>query len=292
MKIKERILTYLVVLVAVVAVNFVFATDQKITELAAITSLADNDLLVVVDVSDTTMAATGTNKKITWANLEAGIDIADLDGYVAEEHIDWTVDQSPTYAIHANNITGIPASAITSGTLVHERGGLEADVSGYSGLVAISGGATSEVDSKSELEAQIADVSDFAEADGDTYTGTHDFTGATLLAKFKLILTGEAITCASNVCTMSASYTSHYVTTENNSAADVLAVADSATVGTIFRFALTVDGGDAVEVTPASFANGTKFTLNDAGESVTLQWGGTGGWFIVGSHESGDGGLS
>jgi DNA topoisomerase-1 len=30
----------------------------------------------------------------------------------------------------------------------------------------------------------------------------------------------------------------------------------------------------------------------DDGESVTLQWGGTGGWFIVGSHESGDGGLS
>lgn len=37
-----------------------------------------------------------------------------------------------------------PASVITSGTLVHERGGLEADVSAYSGLVKISGGATSQ----------------------------------------------------------------------------------------------------------------------------------------------------
>ena len=36
------------------------------------------------------------------------------------------------------------ASAITSGTLVHERGGLEADVSAYDGLVKISGGATSQ----------------------------------------------------------------------------------------------------------------------------------------------------
>lgn len=35
------------------------------------------------------------------------------------------------------------ASEITSGTLAHERGGLEADVSGYNGLVKITGGATS-----------------------------------------------------------------------------------------------------------------------------------------------------
>lgn len=37
------------------------------------------------------------------------------------------------------------ASDINSGTLAHERGGLEADVSAYSGLVKISGGATSAV---------------------------------------------------------------------------------------------------------------------------------------------------
>jgi len=37
------------------------------------------------------------------------------------------------------------ASDINSGTLVHERGGLEADVSGYAGLVKISSGATSQV---------------------------------------------------------------------------------------------------------------------------------------------------
>jgi hypothetical protein len=64
--------------------------------------------------------------------------------------------------------------------IAHEIGGLEADVSAYSGLVAIASGSTSEVDSKAELEAQIADVSDFAEADGDVYTGTHDFGGAVI----------------------------------------------------------------------------------------------------------------
>lgn len=37
------------------------------------------------------------------------------------------------------------AADVTSGTLAHERGGLEADVSAYSGLVKITGGATSSV---------------------------------------------------------------------------------------------------------------------------------------------------
>lgn len=70
------------------------------------------------------------------------------------------------------------AADITLGTLKHERGGLESDVSLVSGLLAISGGAFAEVDSKSELEAQIGDVANFAEADGDIYTGVHNFGGA------------------------------------------------------------------------------------------------------------------
>jgi len=71
-------------------------------------------------------------------------------------------------------INASPGTQIT-----HEAGGLEADVNAYSGLIAISGGSTAEVDAKSELEAQIADVADFAEADGDTHTGTHTFEGPT-----------------------------------------------------------------------------------------------------------------
>lgn len=45
----------------------------------------------------------------------------------------------------ASTAPSFAASVISSGTLVHERGGLEADVSAYSGLVKISGGATSAV---------------------------------------------------------------------------------------------------------------------------------------------------
>lgn len=49
--------------------------DTKISDLAALagTDLADTDLVSVVDVSDTTMAASGTNKKMTVTELAVGL---------------------------------------------------------------------------------------------------------------------------------------------------------------------------------------------------------------------------
>lgn len=43
--------------------------DTKITSLTALTTTATGDTMEIVDVSDTTMSANGTNKKITLANL-------------------------------------------------------------------------------------------------------------------------------------------------------------------------------------------------------------------------------
>lgn len=48
-------------------------------------------------------------------------------------------------AIAISKLAAIAATDIASGTLIHERGGLEADVSAYNGLVKITGGATSAV---------------------------------------------------------------------------------------------------------------------------------------------------
>lgn len=45
--------------------------DKKISGLAALTTPVDADLVPVVDVSDTSMAASGTNVKVTWANVKA-----------------------------------------------------------------------------------------------------------------------------------------------------------------------------------------------------------------------------
>jgi len=56
--------------------------------------------------------------------------------------------------------TGDSATAFFgAGTIEHERGGLQADVSGYTGLIAITGAdTTAEIDSLDELEGQLADV--------------------------------------------------------------------------------------------------------------------------------------
>lgn len=56
--------------------------------------------------------------------------------------------------------TGDSATAFfDAGTIEHEYGGLQADISGYTGLIAITGAdTTAEIDAKSELEGQLADV--------------------------------------------------------------------------------------------------------------------------------------
>ena len=59
-------------------------------------------------------------------------------------------------------------------------GGLGADISTWNGVLAIQGGVASACSTKAQLETQIDDVSDFAEADGDIYSGTHDFSSATV----------------------------------------------------------------------------------------------------------------
>lgn len=55
--------------IALVAAAALFGADMKISNLAALSATAPGDLFVVVDVSDLSMAASGTNKKLTRANL-------------------------------------------------------------------------------------------------------------------------------------------------------------------------------------------------------------------------------
>ena len=51
------------------------ATSLKVSDLTAVTALAAGDLLNVVDVSDVTYSATGTNKKITTENFFSGVPV-------------------------------------------------------------------------------------------------------------------------------------------------------------------------------------------------------------------------
>lgn len=72
------------------------------------------------------------------------------------------------------------AGDVTSGTLAHERGGLEADVSAYAGLVKISGGATSQAVAGTDYEtagAAAAVAGDLSSHEGDT-NNPHGVTAA------------------------------------------------------------------------------------------------------------------
>lgn len=122
----------------------------------------------------------GTSGTFDWQahGTVAGAGLASAAGPIL------SVGQGTGITVNANDIettlgTSVDLAAEVDGLLPHENGGLELNVSAFTGLLAISAGATSEIDSKSELEAQIADVANFAEADGDTYTGQHNFGGAT-----------------------------------------------------------------------------------------------------------------
>ena len=81
----------------------------------------------------------------------------------------------------SNNWPTADEADTLSTALTHELGGLEADISAYTGLVAITGSATAEVDALAELNAHLADATlldDGAIADstaiglnaGDTYS--------------------------------------------------------------------------------------------------------------------------
>jgi hypothetical protein len=172
-KIDKILLIFLVILLLVLAQN-VYAdltgTEGFAIDLSSVG--AGTDFTIAFDPTEITGGTTwddGGDASVIWTwNLTAG-------------------DPSITFGngvVNVNSGTlqqGGAAVYYSGGTdVVHEDGGLEADVSGYSGLLAVSGGSTSEVDAKSELESQIADVADFAEADGDVYTGDHDFGGADL----------------------------------------------------------------------------------------------------------------
>ena len=134
------------------------ALAALLNDIAGITA-ATGDILYY-DGANIIKLAVGSNTEVltltagvpTWAAATGGGDLsaadintlAELNGIVGDATLIDTADsrlsdaRTPTSHNHA-------ASEITSGTVAHERGGLEADVSAYSGFVKITGGATSAV---------------------------------------------------------------------------------------------------------------------------------------------------
>ena len=124
--------------------------DSKITALTSISTSTDpaNDPLVIVDVSDTSMAATGTTKKVTLNQLLGASGTATLAS--ATIIGDLTVDTSTLKVDSANNRVGIGTASPTAGmaldivsatsnNFVRFTDGVNA--TGYLGIRAASGAA-------------------------------------------------------------------------------------------------------------------------------------------------------
>jgi hypothetical protein len=83
-------------------------------------------------------------------------------------------------------------SFFTAGTVEHERGGLEADVSGYSGVLAITGGATYELNTLAELNTALgSSIADGAHTVDTTLTQeqVEDFFGAMVSGNTETLVT-------------------------------------------------------------------------------------------------------
>jgi len=107
---------------------------KKITQLATITEVADDDLLVGVDISDTSGSAEGTNKKFTKANLLSGLapldpqltgwnpdtetwvyhSVDDPTGYIKIEDKDVSANYSVGYRIMFTNGGNVIKGIITA----------------------------------------------------------------------------------------------------------------------------------------------------------------------------------
>jgi hypothetical protein len=155
--------------------------------------------------------------------------------------------------------------------LTHELGGLEANVSAYSGLVAITGGSTAEVDSVQELEDQLADAGAYASdqlafADAaaaqaaysvdDLITLSGAAEGATHLGDF----TGDTITDGSS--TIKAALQALETAVEAAGAADAFTVKVDAGATAGYLGAANSDG--------VLRTDGTVVTYADGGDYVTI----------------------
>ena len=70
------------------------------------------------------------------------------------------------------------------------------------------------------------------------------------------------------------------ITEVTTTGADALTLADGTTSGQIKIVNMIVDGGDGT-LTPATFANGTTITFNDANDTVALLYANTIGWVVI-----------
>jgi hypothetical protein len=101
--------------------------DKKITDFSAVTSVADADLLYVVDVSDTTDSAAGTSKKVTVGNVREstalyyGITAAETAAAVTPTAYQYEPGNVFRYGAVGDGVTDDTASILSAFTVAHSN---------------------------------------------------------------------------------------------------------------------------------------------------------------------------
>ena len=181
--------------------------DSKITALAALTA-ADpvNDMFPVVDVSDTSMAASGTTKRISVNNILGASGTATLASATVTG--DLTVDTSTLKVDSTNNRVGIgtatPASGYSLDILGAAVGGIRVSSNNYPNLVidsANSNGALIYIQEGGTTQARIGHLTavtglEFSGNNGTAATNVHYGIDATGISTWKNVggVAGTAMT--------------------------------------------------------------------------------------------------
>jgi len=106
--------------------------------------------VATIDVADMTALAQGN------ADMRLYV-VNDPNGTAVARYV--PMDEALSWWTGSTAITTL--GTVTTGTINHEAGGLEADVSGYGGLVGINGGSTLDADTLAELLTAMTDVTKF-----------------------------------------------------------------------------------------------------------------------------------
>lgn len=114
--------------------------DTKISDLTALTTAATGDLLVIVDISDTTMAASGTDKQITAGNLL----ISGLPGEFS------TLEASGVSTLAAVNATDVDASG------VYKVAGVQILTTQQGAIADATGGVVDDAEARSAINSLLA----------------------------------------------------------------------------------------------------------------------------------------
>lgn len=167
--------------------------DKKISQLSSLSPVADDDLVVVVDISDTTMSASGTTKKALKSELKGDQGIQGETGATGP-----TGPQGPTGATGAKGDTGasivdaefdgndIKFTKDDTNTVILEDAKLE--LKGDTGLNGVGAIITATTATAAATVAKTATITDYTPADGDLIALT--FTSGNTAASMTLNING------------------------------------------------------------------------------------------------------